>query len=104
MIAFNEFAITQIAEDFYRGDFVFRSQKAVSLVGHGDLCGKPTLQDYWQKVLIRCRMSLHGLHPGDFLPQPQRCALGRDALLQQVDVERHMVVVSIKSLILHCGR
>jgi len=37
----------------YRNDIVFRSQKAVALVGAGELVGKPALKAYWQAALDR---------------------------------------------------
>jgi ketosteroid isomerase-like protein len=37
----------------YRDDIVFRSKKAVSLVGHGEVYGKQALRDYWAAALAR---------------------------------------------------
>ena len=35
----------------YAGDVVFRSQKAMRLVGHGELRGKDALRAYWARAL-----------------------------------------------------
>ncbi len=35
----------------YHDDIVFRSTKAVALVGRGALCGKAELRAYWAKAL-----------------------------------------------------
>lgn len=37
----------------YRDDVVFRSQKAVPLVGHGEVVGKAALRAYWSEALRR---------------------------------------------------
>jgi ketosteroid isomerase-like protein len=37
----------------YRDDIVFRSKKAVSLVGQGEVRGKQALRDYWADALAR---------------------------------------------------
>ena len=37
----------------YREDVVFRSRKAVGLVGSGELVGKPALRAYWAQALDR---------------------------------------------------
>lgn len=36
----------------YSDDVVFRSHKAVRLVGSGELRGKAALRDYWRRALI----------------------------------------------------
>lgn len=35
----------------YSEDVIFRSRKAMRLVGRGELHGKPALRDYWSKAL-----------------------------------------------------
>ncbi|MFK7874869.1 MAG: nuclear transport factor 2 family protein [Paracoccaceae bacterium] len=35
----------------YAPNVVFRSQKAMRLVGFGEMTGKPALRDYWSKAL-----------------------------------------------------
>ena len=35
----------------YRDDIVFRSQKALALVGQGEVTGKAALQAYWSRAL-----------------------------------------------------
>ncbi len=37
----------------YRDDIVFRSRKAIPLVGHGEIHGKAALRDYWATALAR---------------------------------------------------
>ena len=37
----------------YRHDIVFRSQKAVPTVGHGEIHGREALEEYWSRALIR---------------------------------------------------
>jgi ketosteroid isomerase-like protein len=37
----------------YSEDVVFRSQKAVQLVGCGELRGKPALREYWSAALAK---------------------------------------------------
>lgn len=37
----------------YRSDIVFRSRKAVDLVGSGEIVGKERLRAYWSKALDR---------------------------------------------------
>lgn len=37
----------------YRDDIVFRSRKAVPLVGHGEIVGKAALRAYWAAALER---------------------------------------------------
>jgi nuclear transport factor 2 (NTF2) superfamily protein len=37
----------------YRDDIVFRSRKAVALVGRGEIHGKKALRDYWATALTR---------------------------------------------------
>lgn len=35
----------------YRDDIIFRSQKALALVGTGEMVGKPALRAYWSRAL-----------------------------------------------------
>lgn len=37
----------------YRDDVVFRSEKALALVGDGEVRGRAALRDYWQRALDR---------------------------------------------------
>lgn len=37
----------------YRFDIVFRSRKAIQLVGSGEICGKDELRKYWAAALQR---------------------------------------------------
>ena len=37
----------------YREDIVFRSQKAVALIGQGEVVGKTALRSYWEAALKR---------------------------------------------------
>ena len=37
----------------YRDDIVFRSRKAIPLVGHGEIVGKAALRAYWEAALER---------------------------------------------------
>lgn len=37
----------------YRDDIVFRSKKAIPLVGHGEIHGKQTFREYWTAALER---------------------------------------------------
>ena len=37
----------------YSDDIVFRSKKALALVGQGELVGKRALRDYWSAALVR---------------------------------------------------
>lgn len=37
----------------YRDDVVFRSRKALSVVGQGEIVGKAALREYWAEALAR---------------------------------------------------
>lgn len=37
----------------YRDDIVFRSKKAIRLVGRGEIKGKPALREYWATAIDR---------------------------------------------------
>jgi ketosteroid isomerase-like protein len=43
----------EIIMSHYRDDIVFRSRKAVPLVGHGEIVGKAALRTYWEAALAR---------------------------------------------------